>query len=102
MDWRAQLWSAIDAIPDQDLPAGIGECVRARLELTRRLKSLPTDNGRERILTPKEVAKWLGQSKSWVYEHWSEIGGKEIGGNGRKRGIKLVAESVIRRKLSIE
>ena len=37
-------------------------------------------NQKYNILTPKDVAQFLGKSVSWVYRHSKELGGKKIGG----------------------
>ena len=33
------------------------------------------------ILSPDEVAQYLGKSVSWVYKHWQELGGAKLGGS---------------------
>ncbi len=33
------------------------------------------------ILSPDEVAQFLGKSASWVYKHWQELGGAKLGGS---------------------
>jgi predicted DNA-binding transcriptional regulator AlpA len=42
--------------------------------LADRNSKAPTD-----LLTLKEAAKRLNQSKDWLYRHWKEVGGKKLG-----------------------
>jgi predicted DNA-binding transcriptional regulator AlpA len=33
------------------------------------------------IMTPEEVAQFLGKSTSWVYKNWRELGGRKLVGS---------------------
>ncbi len=39
------------------------------------------DEDKKVIISPREVAQYLGKSLSWVYKNWEVLGGRKLGGS---------------------
>jgi predicted DNA-binding transcriptional regulator AlpA len=73
--------AAIDEIADR-----LTEAVAARVvDLIRREELLSRAGAAQQWLDAQEVARRLGVSREWVYEHADELGGARIGRGPRPR-----------------
>ena len=83
MNWRTNLRTLVDVIPEADTADGIGELERLKSILMQRLLSpngdAPPPAPPETFLTAAQVAERLNVSKQFCYDHQELLGATKIG-----------------------
>ena len=95
-EWIPQFRKIVEDVPRSEYPDLAAELERARMQMQLNTTSTPQPESRatDEWVDATEAGKLIGMSRSWCYEHRSELSGRHHGAAVRfpMRGIRSYLE----------